>query len=86
MDQSIAKLLRRSQKPTFLVVNKVDNTNKNKYALEFMSLDLARFFISSVSGSGTGELLDSLIKKLPLEDELLEDTYPRFVVIEDQCR
>ena len=58
MDQSIAKLLRRSQKPTFLVVNKVDNTNKNEYALEFYELGFSEIFtISSVSGSGTGELL-----------------------------
>ena len=82
MDQSIAKLLRRSQKPIFLVVNKVDNTNKNEFALEFYELGFNNIFsISSVSGSGTGELLDSLIKKLPLDEELLEDTHPRFAVI-----
>ena len=82
MDQSIAKLLRRSQKPIFLVVNKVDNTNKNEFALEFYELGFSNIFsISSVSGSGTGELLDSLIKKLPLDEELLEDTHPRFAVI-----
>ena len=57
MDQSIAKLLRRSQKPIFLVVNKVDNISKN--ALEFYELGFSEIFsISSVSGSGTGELLD----------------------------
>ena len=80
MDQSIAKLLRRSQKPIFLVVNKVDNTNKN--ALEFYELGFSEIYsISSVSGSGTGELLDSLIKKLPKDEELLEDTLPRFAVV-----
>ena len=80
MDQSIAKLLRRSQKPIFLVVNKVDNTSKN--ALEFYELGFSEIFsISSVSGSGTGELLDSLINKLPKDEELLEDTLPRFAVV-----
>ena len=80
MDQSIAKLLRRSQKPIFLVVNKVDNTNKN--ALEFYELGFSEIYsISSLSGSGTGELLDSLIKKLPKDEELLEDTLPRFAVV-----
>ena len=55
-----------SQKPIFLVVNKVDNTNKNESALEFYELGFSEIFsISSVSGSGTGELLDSLINKLP---------------------
>lgn len=82
MDQSIAKLLRRSQKPIFLVVNKVDNTNKHENVLEFYELGFSEIFsISSVSGSGTGELLDSLIKKLPVDEELFEDTYPRFAVI-----
>ena len=80
MDQSIAKLLRRSQKPIFLVVNKVDNISKN--ALEFYELGFSEIFsISSVSGSGTGELLDSLINKLPKDEELLEDTLPRFAVV-----
>ncbi len=82
MDQAIAKLLRRSQKPIFLVVNKVDNSNKNENALEFYELGFSEIFsISSVSGSGTGELLDSLIKKLPVDEELMEDTHPRFAVI-----
>ena len=77
---SIAKLLRRSQKPIFLVVNKVDNISKN--ALEFYELGFSEIFsISSVSGSGTGELLDSLINKLPKDEELLEDTLPRFAVV-----
>ena len=80
MDQSIAKLLRRSQKPIFLVVNKVDNISKN--ALEFYELGFSEIFsISSISGSGTGELLDSLINKLPKDEELLEDTLPRFAVV-----
>ena len=82
MDQTIAKLLRRSQKPVFLVINKVDNTNKNQSTLEFYELGFNEYFtISSISGSGTGELLDALVERLPAEEELLKDSYPRFAVI-----
>jgi GTP-binding protein len=66
MDQTIAELLRRSQKPIFLAINKVDNALRIQDTPEFYSLGFKEFFsISSVSGSGTVELLDELVKKLP---------------------
>jgi len=61
MDQDVAKLLRRVEKPVFLVVNKVDNVKRQEDAVEFYNLGLGEIFpISSINGSGTGELLDAL--------------------------
>lgn len=82
MDQTIAELLRRSQKPIFLAINKVDNALRIQDTSEFYSLGFKEFFsISSVSGSGTGELLDELVKQLPQENERVEDNLPRFAVV-----
>lgn len=64
MDKEVAHLLRRAKKPIFLVVNKVD-TNKNlEDTYEFYNLGFEQFYtISSMSGSGTGELLDAVVSK-----------------------
>ncbi|CAM4109391.1 ribosome biogenesis GTPase Der [Gillisia limnaea] len=82
MDEDVATLLRKIEKPVFLVVNKVDNAKRLENAVEFYSLGLGDYFpIASTSGSGTGELLDALIKALPeLEDEE-ETELPRFAVV-----
>src|SRR5215510_2753357 len=61
LDEVMADLLRKSKKPVFLVVNKVDNSERMLQANEFYSLGIERtFFVSSISGSGTGELLDAI--------------------------
>ena len=58
LDESMADVLRRTTKPIFLVVNKVDNNERLLEATEFYSLGFEDiYFLSSVSGSGTGELL-----------------------------
>ncbi len=84
LDDSMADLLRRSTKPVFLVVNKVDNNQRLLEAAEFYSLGFENvFFISSISGSGTGDLLDAvteLIKDEPAEDEDKEHL-PKFAII-----
>ena len=81
MDEDVARLLRRVEKPVFLVVNKVDNTKRRDDAVEFYSLGLGEFYpISSINGSGTGELLDALAEVLP-EAALPEDNLPRFAVV-----
>lgn len=84
LDESMADLLRRSTKPVFLVVNKVDNHSRMLEASEFYSLGFEHiFFLSSISGSGTGELLDEIIKLMP-EDENAEETadeIPKFAII-----
>ncbi|MDQ7949104.1 MAG: ribosome biogenesis GTPase Der [Pedobacter sp.] len=63
LDDEIAQLLRRSSKPVFIVVNKVDNTSLENEAAVFYSFGLGEIYtISSMTGSGTGELLDEVIK------------------------
>ena len=68
LDSEFAKLLRRTKKPVFLVVNKVDNTNRVYEASEFYKLGFENFYtLSSISGSGTGELLDDILSNLQLD-------------------
>ena len=82
MDNEVANLLRKIKKPVLMAVNKVDNAMRNNDALEFYNLGLGEYFtISSINGSGTGELLDALTEKL--EDTIVdeEDSLPRFAVV-----
>ncbi|MBJ6369090.1 ribosome biogenesis GTPase Der [Snuella sedimenti] len=82
MDEDVAKLLRKVNKPVFLVVNKVDNGQRAKDAVEFYSLGLGEYYtIASINGSGTGELLDALIASLPEKEEKVEENLPRFAVV-----
>jgi GTP-binding protein len=84
LDESMADLLRRSVKPVFLVVNKVDNHNRMLEASEFYSLGFEHiFFISSISGSGTGELLDAITDLMKDDDNVEEDgeKIPKFAII-----
>ncbi|MBD0296001.1 MAG: ribosome biogenesis GTPase Der [Flavisolibacter sp.] len=85
LDDAIADLLRRSVKPVFLVVNKVDNQERMLDANEFYSLGFEQtFFLSSISGSGTGELLDALTDLITEEDVAQseeERALPKFAII-----
>ncbi|WP_346882936.1 ribosome biogenesis GTPase Der [uncultured Algibacter sp.] len=82
MDEDVAKLLRKVNKPVFLVVNKVDNGNRAKDAVEFYALGLGEYYtLASINGSGTGELLDDLVKALPEKEEVEEEELPRFAVV-----
>jgi len=82
MDEDVAKLLRRVKKPVFLVVNKVDNSKRHEDAVEFYNLGLGDYYtIASINGSGTGELLDDLVKALPETEEEEVDELPRFAVV-----
>jgi len=70
LDDAMADVLRRSNKPVFLVVNKVDNHERFLEAAEFYGMGFEHtYFLSSVSGSGTGELLDALCEKIPASNE-----------------
>ncbi len=81
MDEDVAKLLRKVDKPVFLAINKVDNAQRDADAVEFYSLGLGEYYtLSSINGSGTGELLDALIKVLP-ETVEEESELPRFAVV-----
>ncbi|GAB2973045.1 ribosome biogenesis GTPase Der [Mucilaginibacter puniceus] len=81
LDDEIASLLRRSKKPVFVVVNKLDNNAQLSDATVFYSLGLGEIYsISSMTGSGTGELLDEVVKHF--EDEVLEEnTRPKFAIV-----
>jgi GTP-binding protein len=84
LDESMAEILRRSTKPVFLAVNKVDNAERQLEATEFYSLGFDNvFFISSMSGSGSGELLDAIAELIPAEEaeETTKDELPRFAII-----
>lgn len=82
MDEEVAQLLRKSRKPVFLAVNKVDSANRLHDAAEFYSLGFDQYFpISGNNGSGSGELLDELVKVLPEKEKRDEDTLPRFAVV-----
>ena len=85
LDEAMADLLRRGNKPVFVVVNKVDNGTRELEATEFYSLGFKNnFFISSISGSGTGELLDAITEPIPKEDveEAMKETgIPKFAII-----
>ena len=82
MDEDVAKLLRKVKKPVFLVVNKVDNNKRSENAVEFYALGLGEYYtIASINGSGTGDLLDDVVKSLPEIEEEPEDDLPRFAVV-----
>ncbi|TNE52406.1 MAG: ribosome biogenesis GTPase Der [Bacteroidetes bacterium] len=81
LDEQLARLLRRSDKPVFLVVNKVDNHNKLMEANEFWGLGFEEtHFIASISGSGTGDLLDVVVEHIHEEPEL-ETELPKIAII-----
>jgi len=81
MDTEVANILRKEKKPVFIAVNKVDNSMREENAVEFYNLGLGEYFtISSINGSGTGDLLDALVKELEAEVEK-EDELPRFAVV-----
>lgn len=82
MDLTVAKHLRKSDKPVFLVANKVDNGQIMQEAVELYSIGMDDYFcISSINGSGTGELLDALVEKLPDVDGEEESDLPRFAIV-----
>lgn len=81
MDEDVAKLLRRHDKPVFLTINKVDNAMREADAVEFYALGLGDYYtISSINGGGSGDLLDAVVEVLPDEPEV-EDELPRFAVV-----
>ncbi len=83
MDTEVAKLLRKVEKPVFLTINKVDNSMRQEDAYEFYNLGLSSelFTISSINGSGTGELLDAITDIIPEDVEEERDELPRFAVV-----
>ena len=84
MDSEVAKILRKVKKPIFIAVNKVDNAMRNADAVEFYNLGLGDYHtISSINGSGTGDLLDAIAEKMPEPEaiDLEKEELPRFAVV-----
>lgn len=82
LDTAVASLLRKSQKKVIVVVNKVDNSQRIQDAAEFYSLGLGEYFtVSSINGSGTGDLLDEVVKQLPPEDVSPLPELPRIAIV-----
>ncbi len=84
MDEDVATLLRKVDKPVFLVVNKVDNNKRSEDAVEFYALGLGEYYtIASINGSGTGDLLDAVVTALPEKEEIEveKEELPRFAVV-----
>lgn len=85
LDLNMANMLRKIDKPVLTVVNKVDNTGRTFETAEFYSLGLASdlYAVSSINGSGTGELLDALVKVLPEKktESEVENTLPKIAFI-----
>ncbi|GLB52799.1 GTPase Der [Neptunitalea chrysea] len=82
LDNDVATLLRKVEKPIFLTVNKVDSAGREADAVEFYGLGLGEYYsISSINGSGTGDLLDAVVKALPEKEEEEESELPRFAVV-----
>ena len=81
MDVEVANMLRKIKKPIFIAVNKVDNSMRDADAVEFYSLGLGEYYtLSSINGSGTGELLDAVVADME-EDVEEEHELPRFAVV-----
>ncbi|SEW33926.1 ribosome biogenesis GTPase Der [Chitinophaga arvensicola] len=84
LDADVANILRRTSKPVFLAVNKVDNSQRQLEATEFYSLGFEHIhFLSSMTGSGTGELLDDVVSYITpdMEDATLETDIPKIAII-----
>jgi GTPase len=83
LDEAVAELLRRSQKPVAIAVNKVDNNKRIEDSYEFYNLGLGEIYcISSINGSGTGDLLDRVVQLFPKDIKTIEELdIPKFAVV-----
>ncbi len=83
-DEDVADKLRRAQKAVILAANKADNAARRLDAVEFYSLGLGEpIVISSIQGTGTGDLLDRIVEELPpaVEEEEEEEDHPRIALV-----
>lgn len=82
LDENLANILRKSKKPIFLVVNKVDSPTRQLMANEFWSLGFENtFFLSSITGTGTGEILDAATELMPEAPEEDDANLPKIAII-----
>ena len=83
LDDMVAQILRRSKKPVILMANKADTNEWQYQAAEFYSLGLGDpLCVSASTGSGTGDLLDEIVRRFPTkEEETVEENIPRFAIV-----
>ena len=82
LDLAVASILRKSVKPVMVVANKVDNNQRLNDVFEFYNFGLKDVYgISALNGAGTGELLDSLVKKLDDDNEDKDSELPRIAIV-----
>lgn len=82
LDLEVTSILRKIDKPVFLVVNKVDVPDRQYDAQEFYKFGLGNIYcISSVNGSGTGDLLDELVKAFKKKDEEEIEELPKYAIV-----
>lgn len=84
MDNHVAQILRRTKKPILVVANKVDNTERVGLSSEFYAFGFDQVFdLSATNGSGTGEILDEVVKYFRIEDLTVneENTLPRIAIV-----
>ena len=82
LDEAVAAILRKSKKKVFVVANKVDNYDRIHDSYEFHKFGLGDVFcISSMSGSGTGELLDKVVSSFVKETNDVEEDLPKITVV-----
>ena len=84
LDEMVAGLLRKSKKPVLIVANKVDNTDRVGHSAEFYAFGLGDVFdVSATNGSGTGEILDEVVKYFDKSDESVneKDDLPRIAIV-----
>ncbi|MCE3260245.1 MAG: GTPase Der [Bacteroidetes bacterium] len=82
-DKEVANLIRKSKKPVVVASNKVDNHERAAYSAEFYQLGLGEVYsISAVNGSGTGDLLDAVVKTFPEDEGAIEQAdIPRIAIV-----
>ena len=81
-DRVVANLLRKTKKKVFLIANKVDNGDRQTWAAEFYGLCLGDVYcISSINGSGTGDLLDDVVKAFTSDEDEEQLNLPRFAIV-----
>lgn len=82
LDKSIADILRRQTKPVFIIANKADNERRSWQAAEFYAIGFDTIFpISAINGTGTGDLMDSIVPLLPGNDDVEESVSPKLAIV-----
>lgn len=82
LDAAFAAILRKSKKKVFLIVNKVDNNERINDSYEFHKFGLGEIYcVSSITGSGTGELLDALVKSFTKDSSIAIEDLPKITVV-----